>query len=113
MSSTYPAPGLARPVEKNEDKSSPKRTKHGNQPNNKTHDEGWRDQVTQCLHPQKTRECISLHGLEHVVLGHVKDFRVITAHLLNGNGDVLGNGTRKRDLSLRTRQQESVEYLLG
>lgn len=51
--------------------------------------------------------------MEDVVLGGVENLRVVTAPLLNADGDIVRDRMGEDDLALRTWEEEGVEDLLS
>lgn len=109
---THPASCSASCVEENENKGSPKATKHRQEADDHSNLKSGRDQVAKSLHSQEVGKRIALHRLEDVVLGNIKNLRVVSAEILDGSRDVLGDGTWQDDLTLGTREEEGVQNLL-
>jgi hypothetical protein len=70
---------MTRIVEEYEDKCHPEGTEHGKQPDQHSHHHRRRNEISESLHSKESRESITFHGLEDIVLSRIKDFRVITS----------------------------------
>jgi hypothetical protein len=110
---TYPESCHPTLVEEDENESSPETTEHGNQTNNEAHDQGRRNEVSECLHSEKAGEGVALHRLEDIVLSYIEHLRIVPSEFLNGGDDVLSDGAWQGDFAFGIRQKERVKDLFG
>jgi len=83
ITNTYPSSVSPRIVQENENKADPKGSKHGKQTKDQSHHHGRWDEIPESLHAEETWICISLHGLEYIVLGGIKNLGIVTALLFD------------------------------
>ena len=87
-------------VKEDASKACPKSPEYANQTKTQAEERARWHEVTECFSTEEARECITLHGLEGVVLRCVKDFGIIAALFFNRVGDIEQKALRENDLAL-------------
>jgi hypothetical protein len=72
-----------------------------------------RDKISECLALQKARKGIAVHSLENIILAGVKHFRIVPILVFDSSGNVIDNGLRQDNLTLRAWKQVGIENTLG
>jgi hypothetical protein len=100
---TYPNSSVAWIIEEDEDKSYPEPGKHGNKAENYSHNHRCWNEISESLHSKETGEGITLHGLEDIIFGCVKDFWVIASAFFDREGNFVGNSVWEDNFALSAR----------
>jgi hypothetical protein len=103
--SAYPAPGRSWLIQEYKDERCPYGTEEADQANDQANHHALRDKVAEPFALQEAGESVPLHGLEDVVFGRIKEFRVASlVGSFNGLLDIVQDALWDDDLSLRPRQ---------
>lgn len=93
--------------------STPEATTETGKSDSKPDDDTERDEIAQGFCLKKAWESVSFHSLEHVVLGIVKDFRIVSAFLLNSMNDPVEGCLGEDDFTFGAWQDKSVQDLFS
>lgn len=104
---------MPRLIPQNNVEGTPESSAEANQSKSEAQDGTQRNHVPKSLCLQEPWECITLHGLEHIVLGRVKHFGVISAVILNQVDNRGNHGFWQHNLSLGTGKQICVQDFLS
>ena len=103
-----PATSVLSFIEEDKDKRSPEATEHAQESEDETEHAGGWGEVAESLHAEETWESVALHGLVDVVLSSIEDLWIIASELLDGDGDVMGDGVWEDDLTLGAWKEEGI-----